>query len=196
MTCTCFTLRQSQLVVVVHRVDLLCLPCMNGARGEVSRRKDWWRDLVWLIVPDTAGNCVKEVSDVVTSVEFDIMFTVVLIHLWDGLVDELSCPFAHDQDSRDRNVIVQHTPNDSGRSNAKGLFMDTLNTWAANDQLISPKKQAVPPTRSPTAIFTPVRYARQHQWHQCMTTFKRTIRGSARHCVRPLSSHVRRIIPR
>lgn len=113
---------------MVYRADLLCLPGMNGARREVSCRKDWWSDLVWLIVPDTTGNCVTGVSDVVTRVEFDIMFTVVLIHIWDGLVDELSCPFAHGKDSRERNVIVLHSPNKLRRPNARRLFMNTLDT--------------------------------------------------------------------
>jgi hypothetical protein len=37
---------------------------MECAAGEVGSGKDWGRDLVWLVVPDTAGNCVTNVSDV------------------------------------------------------------------------------------------------------------------------------------
>ena len=65
MTCTCFALRQSLLVGMAHRVDLLRLPGMNCTAGKVGYSKDRGRDLVWLIVPDTAGGYVTEVSDVV-----------------------------------------------------------------------------------------------------------------------------------
>ena len=69
MTCNGCALCQLQFVSMVDRGDLLCLPGMNGARGEVSCCKDRRRYLIWLVVPDTAGNCIAEVSIVVTRVD-------------------------------------------------------------------------------------------------------------------------------
>jgi hypothetical protein len=51
---------------MVHRVGLLCLPCMECTANKVGRSKDRRRNLVRLIVPDTAGDCVTSISDVVT----------------------------------------------------------------------------------------------------------------------------------
>lgn len=62
---------------MVHRADLLCLPGMNCTASEVGCSKDRRCNLVWLIVPDTAGNYVAKVSDVVTRVKLDVVFTIV-----------------------------------------------------------------------------------------------------------------------